>query len=340
LTKLQETQPDRDSAAFLQNIVAPGETTLSGDQLTVNVTEVQHRIVEQRLEQLARSGNWKIQFELRLIQVALDQVTNLGVDWIADAVQPKINRKPHLGFRPDSAGVLASFDAPASDDLVIQLRQSNLPSQPVLGVKITDEQASRFVQRCTNDLRSTMLLAPEVIVFNGMSACLSDEASHPFVTGMRPHDPGKNRQMDPVIDCFSEGFRFHLRGDVSDENQIRIQCGLTLSKLEDVALANLPINADDDSGARLTVQVPQTRSVTVHAGGTLKKSESLLLTCPTTFTRDQPRQESHAFCYLVTPRWSRDFEVKPPQPARKNAARNGRAASQDSKPAINQRVAE
>lgn len=307
LTKLKETQPDRDSASFLQQIVAPGETTLSGDQLTVNVTEERHRTVEQRLEQLARSGNWEIQFELRLIQVALDQVSDLGVDWIADAVQPKIDRKPQFGFRPDSEGVLAGFDVPTSDDLVIELRQSNLPSQPVLGVKITEEQVRRFIQRSANDVRSSMMLAPKVRVFNGMSACVSDEAIHPFVTGMRPHDPGKGRQMDPVIDCFSEGFRFHLRGDVSDENQIRIQCALTLSKLEDVALANLPINADDDSGARLTVQVPQTKSVTVHAGGVFRKSESLLLTCPTTFTSDQPRQESHALCYLVTPRWSREI---------------------------------
>lgn len=308
LTKLQETQPDRDSATYLQNIVAPGETTLSGNQLTVNVTAERHGIVEQRLEQLARSGNWEIQFELRLIQVALDQVSNLGVDWIADAVQPKIDRKPQLGLPPDSEGVLAGFDVPTSEDLVIELRQSNLPSQPVLGVKITDEQVRRFVQSGAKDVRSSMMLAPKVRVFNGMSACVSDEAIHPFVTGMRPHDLGKGRQMDPVIDCFSEGFRFHLRGDVSDENQIRIQCALTLSKLEDVALANLPINADDDSGARLTVQVPQTKSVTVHAGGVLKKSESLLLTCPTTFTSDQPRQESHALCYLVTPRWSRDID--------------------------------
>lgn len=185
-----------------------------------------------------------------------------------------------------------------------------------------------------------MMLAPKVRVFNGMSACVSDEAIHLFVTGMRPHDPEKGRQMDPVIDCFSEGFRFHLRGDVSDENQIRIQCALTLSKLEDVTLANLPINTEDDSGARLTVQVPQTKSVTVHAGGVLKKSQSLLLTCPTTFTSDQPRQESHALCYLVTPRWSRDFDVTPPPPARKNAAHNGRVATQDSKPAANQSVAE
>ena len=109
----------------------------------------------------------EIQFELRLIQVALDQVSNLGVDWIADAVQPKIDRKPQLGFRPDSEGVLASFDVPASDDLVIQLRQSNLPSRPVLGVKITDEQVKRFVQRSANDVRSSMMLAPKVRVFNG-----------------------------------------------------------------------------------------------------------------------------------------------------------------------------
>ena len=340
LTKFRETQPDRDATPFLLHMVASGKTTLSGDQLTANVTAEDHKIVERRLEQLARSGNWEIQFELRLIQVALDQVTDLGVDWIADAVQPKIDRQRQHGLSLDSERVLASFDAPASDDLVIQLRQSNLPSQPVLGVKITDEQARRFVQRSMNDKRSSMMVAPKVRVFNGMSACVSDEAIHPFVTGMRPHDPGKNRQMDPVIDCFSEGFRFHLRGDVSDENQIRIQCVLTLSKLEDVALANLPINTDDDSGARLTVQVPQSRSVTVHAGGLIKKSESLLLTCPTTFTSDQPRQESHAICYLVTPRWSRDFDAQPPHPARKSAAGNGRAASHDSKPAINQPVAE
>ena len=340
LTKLRETQPDRDSAKFLLGIVAPGESTLSGDQLTLNVTEEQHRIIEQRLEQLARSGNWEIQFELRLIQVAFEQVTNLGVDWIADAVQPKIDPQRQHGLPPDSEGVLASFEASASDDLVIQLRQTDSPTQPVLGVKVTDGQVRRFIQSSMSDDRSTMMLAPKVRVFNGMSACISDEAIHPFVTGMRPHNPGIDRQMDPVIDCFPEGFRFHLRGDVSDENQIRIQCALTLSKLEDVALANLPINADDDSGARLTVQVPQTRSVTVHAGGTLRKSESLLLTCPTTFTSDQPRQESHALCYLVTPRWSRDFDVPPPQPARKNATRNGRAASQDSKPAAKQSVAE
>jgi hypothetical protein len=148
------------------------------------------------------------------------------------------------------------------------------------------------------------------------------ETVRPFVTGMRPSEASNNRSMIPIVEAFPEGYRVFVRADVSDEEQIRIRCAMILSKLEDVAMANLPTNQDGDSGARLTVQVPQTRGVTIHVGGTLNRSESLLIACPTTFTSEQPRQESHVHCYLITPEWSRDIDgeqsKQPSKPATAN----------------------
>jgi beta-lactamase regulating signal transducer with metallopeptidase domain len=322
LAKLQETQPDRDAADFLLGIIAPEKSTLSDSQFTVNVSADSHDAIVERLTQLAESGHWEIQFEVRCINVALDQVANLGIDWIADAVQPEIQRHPEFGFAPDSASVLADFDEPVGDDLVIQTRHTDSPSRPVFGVKINDQQARRFVQRSAQDTRSSIMFAPKVRVFNGMSACILSESLRPFVTGMRPSEANNDRSMIPIVEAFPEGFRFFVRGDVSDEEQIRIRCAVTLSKLDDVELATLPISKDDDSGARLTVQVPQTRSVTIHAGGTLKSDESLLIACPTTFTSEQPRQESHVNCYLVTPRWSRDIDGEQSKQSPKSATAN------------------
>jgi len=189
LAKLQETQPDRDSADFLLGIIAPEKSILSDSQLTVNVSADRHDTIAERLTQLAESGHWEIQFEVRCIDVALDQVTNLGIDWITDAVQPEIQRHPEFGMAPDSASVLADFDEPAGDDLVIQMRHTNSPSQPVLGVKIKNQQVRRFVQRSVQDTRSSIMLAPEVRVFNGMPACIMSESVRPFITGMRPSGP-------------------------------------------------------------------------------------------------------------------------------------------------------
>lgn len=340
LAMLQETQPDRDAESYLANIVAAGQSTLSKNKLTVNVTAKRHDSVIERLAQLARNGHWEIQFEVRFIQVSLDQVADLGVDWIADAVQPEIHQHPQHKIEPDSEAVLVGFEEPTNDRLVIKTRQTDSPSRPVLGVKVSDDQVRRFIQRTAVDPRSTMMLAPKVRLFDGMTARISDEVIRPFVTGMRPDDASSKREMKPVIDCFSEGFRFHVRGDVTDQERIRIRCALTMSRLEDVAMANLPIVSDGDSGARLTVQVPQARSFTVQAEGTLQRNESLLLTCPTTFTSEQPRQESHALCYLVTPRWARDFRAEDSQPIQKQTARNDESASADSDPAANQPVFE
>lgn len=322
LLRLRETMPDRDPRDFLLGNIALGKSTLSGNQLTVNVPVDRHEEIADQLALLARCGNWEIQFEVRCIDVALDQVANLGIDWIADAVQPEINRHPEFRMTPDSDTVLAEFDAPVGDGLVIQTRHTDSPSRPVLGVKINDRQARQFVQRSAQDPRSSIMFAPKVRTFNGMSACIMSESLRPFVTGMRPSEASNDRSMIPIIEAFPEGFRFFIRGDVSDDEQIRVRCAVTLSKLDDVEMANLPISKDDESGSRLTVQVPQTRGVTIHAGGTLRSSESLLIACPTTFTSDQPRQESHAHCYLVTPRWSRDFESEPSTRKSKSATTN------------------
>jgi len=311
LSRLRETMPEFDPTDFLLGNIAPGKSTLSGAQLTVNVPASRHETITERLAHLAESGHWEIQFDVQFIDVALDQVANLGIDWIADAVQPEIDRHPEFDMTPDSDTVLADFDEPASDDLVIQMRHTDSPSQPVLGVKIKNQQARRFIQRSAQDTRSSIILAPVVRAFNGMPACIMSESLRPFVTGMRPSGVINDRSMIPIVEAFPEGFRFFVRGDVTDEEQIRIRCAVTLSNLDDVEMANLPISKNDDSGSRLTVQVPQTRSLTIHAGGTLKSDESLLIACPTTFTSEQPRQESHVHCYLVTPRWSRDIDGEP-----------------------------
>lgn len=312
LSKLRETRPDRDPEEFLLEIVAPGDSTLSDDRLTATVPTDRQKVIEQRLQQLAQSGHWEIQFEVRFIEVALDHLSSMGVDWISDAVQPEAEHRGQPQLHPDPEVAFANFETPESGDLVIQMRQTETPTQPVLGVRVTDQQARKFFRGVATDSRSSVMLAPKVRLFNGMAACISDEVIRPFVTGLRPGKGKLDRSMEPVIDCVPEGFRFHLRGDVTDEEEIQVRCAVTMSRLEEVALANLPIQSDDETGSRLTVQVPETRSLTVHIGGTLQRTESLLIACPTTFTKDQPRQESHALCYLVTPRWSRDFEATAP----------------------------
>jgi beta-lactamase regulating signal transducer with metallopeptidase domain len=322
LTKLQETMPDCDPADSILGNIALGKSTLSGDRLTVDVPAKRHEAIAERLNQLAKIGHWEIFCKVRCIDVALDQVANLGVDWIADAVQPENHRHPEFEMTPDSAAVLADFDEPAGDDLVIQMRHADSPSRPLLGVKINDQQARLFVQRSTADTRSSIVFDPTIRIPNGISACVLSETVRPFVTGMRPSEASNNRSMIPIVEAFPEGYRVFVRADVSDEEQIRIRCAMILSKLEDVAMANLPTNQDGDSGARLTVQVPQTRGVTIHVGGTLNRSESLLIACPTTFTSEQPRQESHVHCYLITPEWSRDIDgeqsKQPSKPATAN----------------------
>ena len=312
LSKLRETRPDRNPEEFLLEIVAPEISTLSDARLTATVPADRHNVIEQRLQQLARFGHWEIQFEVRFIEVALDHLSSMGVDWLSDAVQPEAEHRGQPLLPPDPEVAFARFETPESGDLVIQMRQTDAPAQPVLGVRVTDQQARRFFRGVASDTRSSVMLAPKVRLFNGMAACISDEVIRPFVTGLRPGIGEQDRSMEPVIDCIPEGFRFHLRGDVTDEEEIQVRCAVTMSRLEEVALANLPIRADDESGSRLTIQVPETRSLTVHAGGTLQRTESLLIACPTTFTKDQPRQESHALCYIVTPRWSRDFDTTLP----------------------------
>jgi len=153
--------------------------------------------------------------------------------------------------QPDAFVGDAGEPAPLDPEiLVIQTRHIDSPSQPVLGVKINNRQARRFVQRSVQDARSSTMLAPEVRVFSGMPARIMSESLRPFVTGMRPPGASNDRSMVPIVEACPEGFRFFVRGDVSDEKQMRIRCAVTLSKLDDVEMANLPINKDDDSGAR------------------------------------------------------------------------------------------
>lgn len=74
LAKIQETQPGRDASDFLPDIITPERSTLFDRQLTVNVPADLHDAIVERLTQLAESGHWEVQFKVRCIDVALDQV--------------------------------------------------------------------------------------------------------------------------------------------------------------------------------------------------------------------------------------------------------------------------
>ncbi len=300
LEKVREMEPDADGTFISSMFAVSDNLRMEGNQLHVVDTEEQHEHVRGVLQAVEESGFWQITYSVRFIEVGLDVLSRVDIDWKTEAVVPNSRQANPVTLSGDTESQLEG------DELSIGLLETTSSLRPLLGVKITETQVRRLFQHFQSDTRSNIFMAPKVTLFNGASCWISDETQRPFVTGVnRRREDGS---MEPFVDVIPEGIRIRLHGAVTQDGRLAMKCGLMLSDIDDVELANLPFGRREEGPrAPVTVQVPQARTISVRADGILKRDESLLIVCPNAFAADQATGYDTATCFLVTPNWFQEY---------------------------------
>jgi general secretion pathway protein D len=198
-------------------------------------------------------------------------------------------------------------------DLDFQFRQGSFGSTaPMIGgfnpataatfgfAILSDIEAYFFLQAAQGDVRTNVLQAPKVTLFNGQQAYVSDTAQVPFVTSVIPVVGDFAAAHQPVIVVLSEGTALTIQAVVSNDRRfVRLTVVPFFSKIGDVDTftfngstttirgSSSTVDGDDDSESEeenetviqsgTTVQLPTFEFVTVSTTVSVPDGGTVLL---------------------------------------------------------------
>lgn len=198
-------------------------------------------------------------------------------------------------------------------DLDFQFRQGSFGSTaPVIGgfnpataatfgfAILSDIEAYFFLQAAQGDVRTNILQAPKVTLFNGQQAYVSDTKQVPFVTSVIPVVGDFAAAHQPVIVVLSEGTALTIQAVVSNDRRfVRLTVVPFFSKVGDVDTftfngstttitgSSSTVDADDDTESEAenrtviqegtTVQLPTFEFVTVSTTVSVPDGGTVLL---------------------------------------------------------------
>ncbi|MHC4399394.1 MAG: M56 family metallopeptidase [Planctomycetota bacterium] len=134
---------------------------------------------------------------------------------------------------------------------------------PVLFQMLGEDRRLEVLSQYENERRVNVLKAPRVTVFNGHWAAISDCSYSPFVVGLEENG-------SPQIRVVPQGLVMRLRPLVPKEGPLRLGCGLTLSRIDDVETPTI-----NRKGTRL--QVPVVAKTHLQTAFELPEGKSLLI---------------------------------------------------------------
>ncbi|QGJ70398.1 General secretion pathway protein GspD [Planctomycetales bacterium 10988] len=251
--------------------VQPFETNLS---LVVSQTQDVHEQIADLLNQLRRLQDLQVTIEVRFITLNDNFFERIGLDFdfdIDDDIdQPyqtfgQANPSFNPVFSTDGVGVVPGRDfqdrdhgdtatvgvqAPGvfSADLDIPFTQGSFPlaspsfGDPQAGAGATlgfailsDIEAFFFLEASQGDVRSNVLQAPKVTLFNGQLAFVADTSQSPFVISVIPVVGDFAAGFQPVIAVLSEGTFLTVQAVVSSDRRfVRLTLVPFFSKIDDV----------------------------------------------------------------------------------------------------------
>lgn len=300
LKKLEETISSGSAEHYLTSIFPPEDAArLEDGQLTLVQTAEQHKRTLSQLHAWERSGAYQITLEFRVISADLELVRD--VNWGAQAVLPN-SGSPNQPFEKLQTELkeLSDMAGDPTNGLRLESHDATVRSRPALAAKISRLEAAFLIRRIQQDAESNMMFAPKVTLFNGQVASITDEVQRPFVTGVQPGS-GNQTAFQPIIEVVSKGWRFGIRAEVTEDEDVDLLCNLTETKIMDVELANLPFRLKNNPSATTTVQVPNVAKTSVNSSVRLKDGESLLIVSPATYKDTESTKPTNATFYLITP---------------------------------------
>ncbi|PHS02893.1 MAG: general secretion pathway protein GspD [Blastopirellula sp.] len=209
------------------------DTNLS---LVISQTQEVHDKITDLLEQLRRLQDLQVTIEVRFITLNDNFFERIGVDFDFDikdnTVGPGTNRdndgSPSVTFGLDNQGDPTSdFDLSFAQNTF----GNTIPSIGGFGAgagnvgatfgfaMLSDIEAFFVMQAAQGDLRSNVMQAPKVTLFNGQVANVSDTTQRPFVTSVIPVVGDFAAAQQPVIVVLNEGTSLSVQAVVSPDRR-------------------------------------------------------------------------------------------------------------------------
>jgi len=197
----------------------------------------------------------------------------------------RLDRSPNLNDLQHWTEPTLSIDASGKDLLN---RDDLTPQQslaiPLRAAKINHRQAARFMAQVQRDVRSNIMFAPKMTMFNGQCGLITDVVQRPFVTDVVEIVGEKATAFEPKVSVFDDGRKILLKPTVTADHEVKLNMVFTQSSVDGVKLANLPNGPGRKPDERITIQVPTVLSDSIAIESVLKKSETLLVFSPTAYS--------------------------------------------------------
>lgn len=245
LMSLIQTTIEPDSWEALGGVgtMAPYPQNLS---LVVSTTSDVHDQIVDLLESLRRLQNLQITIEVRFITLSDNFSEQIGIDFDLK-FDDNISTLPADDSGPAvTIGWNGGADPGPTRDLDITLDQNTVgAATPLFGAPsavstlgfaiLSDIEAYFFLQAAQSDIRTNIMQAPKVTLFDGQFASISDIVQRPFVTSIVPVVGDFAVAQQPVIVVLDEGTRLNVQGVVSEDKRfVRLTLVPTFSQIGEV----------------------------------------------------------------------------------------------------------
>ncbi|TWT97139.1 Regulatory protein BlaR1 [Neorhodopirellula pilleata] len=262
--------------------------------MTVQVTPQQEALIRQTLSAFEQSGLWQIVTELRVIDTDIRFLDPF--DWsLSDSTVRcrRLDRSPSIDGLVDNdhtyiEGPSLSINmSGASNEDLPEFNVEQSVSLPVRATKINHLESVNFIHQVQSDVRSNIMMAPKVTMFNGQRGLISDCVQRPFVTDVLEVAGDFATALQPKISVIEDGWKFLIKTSVTAEERVKLQMVFTQSSVDGVKFANLPNTRGNNFPERLTIQVPTVHSDTIAVESVLNEDEALLVFSPRPYSDEE-----------------------------------------------------
>jgi beta-lactamase regulating signal transducer with metallopeptidase domain len=149
---------------------------------------------------------------------------------------------------------------------------------------IDEAQANKILDQFQNDPRANVMQGPKITLYNGQSGTIHDCSWSPFVVGVKEVKGETGSALQPEIQVVQEGTLLRLRPLLLDGGKVRLECRLTLSRIEKVDTKKIPDWRDSvatvetsRANAAITIQVPTVAKQEVDTAVEMSLGQTLLI---------------------------------------------------------------
>lgn len=259
-----------------------GVSTQDGEVL-VACPKAQQRAVARLLETWSQFGFRQVVIRTLVYRGDSQEMSQLPISWSHVEALSQVAETPESAvqtavFRGDTSGgsaVASSYIAArglqrhrdlvppigVTGDTWTQATSVVERSTPVLYTVLTPQENQQLQEKLRETTSAEKLMSPQVVVFNGQMATVSDSVQRPFVTGIKPMRVGSAEmqrvEFTPSIRVYPEGTMMDMLPELVDGDRVRLSYHLRLSKIRRVETLDLP---RFDGPGKFRIQMPEVAS--------------------------------------------------------------------------------